>query len=149
VVKVSSTTILLIEDNLDDELMTRHLLRKFRFGNQILAVHDGAEALDFLFSRNAYADRGPNDLPELVLLDIHLPKVNGLEVLHEIRAKHRTRLLPVVMLTSSQDEEDIFESYQSGANAFLRKPLDFSQLVEVVSKLGLYIMIVSEIDPEP
>jgi two-component system, response regulator len=146
---MGSTTILLIEDNLDDELMTRHLLRKFRMGNQILGVHDGAEALDFLFSRNAYAGRDPNDLPELVLLDIHLPKVNGLEVLREIRADHRTRSLPVVILTSSQDEDDLFESYQSGANAFLRKPLNFSQVVEVVSKLGLYIMVVSEIDPQP
>jgi CheY-like chemotaxis protein len=145
---MSSTTILLIEDNLDDELMTRHLLRKFRLGNQILGVHDGAEALDFLFSRNSFADRDPYDLPELVLLDIHLPKVNGLEVLREIRANPHTRSLPVVILTSSQDEDDLFESYQSGANAFLRKPLDFSQIVQVVAKLGLYIMVVSEIDAE-
>ena len=145
---MNSTTILLIEDNLDDELLTRHLLKKHRLGNRILVVHDGAEALDFLFCRNAHAGCDPNDLPQLVLLDINLPKINGLEVLRQVRANQQTRLLRVVMLTSSQDEEDLLESYQSGANGFLRKPINFAKFSDIVLQLSLYILVVNDIPPK-
>ncbi len=145
---MNSTTILLIEDNLDDELLTRHLLKKQRLGNRILAIDNGAEALDFLFCRNAHAGRDPNDLPQLVLLDINLPKINGLEVLRQIRANPQTHFLPVAMLTSSQDEDDLFESYRSGAVAFLRKPIDFARFTEIVAQLGLYVLVVDKVPPE-
>ena len=101
-------------------------------------VHDGVEAVDFLFCRNAYADRDPNDLPQLILLDLNLPKINGLEVLRIVRANPRTSLLPVVILTSSTEERDLLESYQSGTNSFLHKPVDFDEFVETVRQVALY-----------
>jgi two-component system response regulator len=117
---MKNKTILLVEDNPDDELLTLRALKKNNIGNQVVVVRDGAEALDFLFGTGAYADRDPHDLPQLVLLDIKLPKVDGLEVLRRIRADQRTRLLPVVILTSSSEQQDLIEGYAGGANSYVR-----------------------------
>lgn len=136
--KMKNTTILLVEDNPDDELLTLFALKKNKIGNKVIVVHDGAEALDFLFCRNTYADRDPDDLPQLILLDLDLPKIDGPEVLRRIRADKRTLLLPVVVLTSSKEERDLIRGYHAGANSFIRKPVDFTQFVEYIRELGLY-----------
>ena len=145
---MNTSTILLVEDNLDDALLTRHILKRYRLGNRILVIDNGAEALDYLLCRNAHVGRNPDDLPQLVMLDLKLPKIDGLEVLQQIRANGHTHSLPVVVLTSSQDEDYLLESYQSGANVYLRKPLTITQFTEVVARLGLYILVVNEIVPE-
>ena len=144
---MKSKVILLVEDNPDDELLTLHALRKSHIGNDVFVVRDGAEALDFLFCQNAYADRDPHDLPQLILLDIKLPKVDGLEVLRRIRSDSRTRLLPVVMLTSSKEQQDLLQAYQGGANSYMRKPVDFSQFADSVHQLGLYWLVLNEPPP--
>ena|ERR1041384_6262820 len=140
-------TILLVEDNPDDEVLTLHALRKSRIGNKVVVAHDGAEALDFLFCKNAFADRDPHDMPQLVLLDIKLPKIDGLEVLQRIRADPRTQLLPVVMLTSSKEQQDLLKAYKGGANSYMRKPVDFNQFVDAVGQLGLYWLVLNEAPP--
>ena len=142
-----NATILLVEDDPDDEALTVRALKKNNIGNQIFVARDGAEALDFLFCMNAYADRDPNDLPQLILLDIKLPKLDGLEVLRRIRAEPRTHLLSVVMLTSSKEERDLVESYESGANSYMRKPVDFTQFMEAVRQLGMYWLVLNETPP--
>ena len=139
--------ILLIEDNPDDEALTLRAFRKNNMMNKFVVVHDGEEALDFLFRRGAYAARNPDDLPEIILLDLKLPKLDGLEVLRQIRADPRTRLLPVVILTSSKEEQDLIEGYSQGANSYVRKPVDFNQFVEAVRQLGLYWLVLNEPPP--
>lgn len=141
---MQEATILLVEDNPDDEALTLRALKQNNIGNKIFVVRDGVEALDFLFYTNAYAGRDPHDMPQLILLDLKLPKVDGLEVLRRLRADERTRLLPVVILTSSDEEQDLIESYESGANSFMRKPVDFTEFVESVRQLGLYWLVLNQ-----
>lgn len=140
-------TILLVEDNPDDEALTLRALRKNRIANELVVARDGAEALDYLFGTGAHAGRGPGALPQVVLLDLKLPKVDGLEVLRRVRADPRTRLLPVVILTSSKEDRDLVESYGRGANSYVRKPVDFAAFVEAVRQLGLYWLVLNEPPP--
>jgi len=140
--------ILLVEDNPDDEALTIRALKKNNIGNKVIVVRDGAEALDFLFFRGTYAERDPRDTPQVILLDLKLPKVDGLEVLRRIRADERTRVLPVVILTSSSEEQDLIKGYSLGANSYVRKPVDFSQFVEAVRQLGLYWLVLNEAPPK-
>jgi two-component system response regulator len=142
-------TILLVEDNPKDEELTLRALRKNNISNSVIVVRDGAEALDYLFVRGAYAGRDPNALPQLVLLDLKLPKVDGLEVLRQLRAHESTRLLPVVILTTSNDEKDRLAGYRNGANSYVRKPIDFTEFMEAVRQLGLYWLILNEPPPTP
>jgi two-component system, response regulator len=146
---MNSKMILLVEDNPDDEALTIRALQKNNIRNEVAIVRDGAEALDFLFCSGAYAGRDPNDVPQVVLLDLKLPKVDGLEVLRRIRANERTLLLPVVILTSSKEEQDLLESYKNGANSYVRKPVNFDQFVEATRQLGLYWLILNEAPPKP
>jgi two-component system, response regulator len=141
-------TIMLVEDNPDDIELTLRAFRKNNIANNTVVVHDGAEALDYLFGRDAYADRNTKDQPRLILLDLKLPKMNGLQVLDQIRANENTRLLPVVILTSSKEETDLISSYKSGANSYVRKPVDFNQFVEAVRNIGLYWLLINEAPPE-
>ena len=136
--------ILLVEDNPDDEALTLRALKKNHIGNEVFIVRDGAEALDFLFCTGAYADRDPREMPQMILLDLKLPKVDGLEVLRRIRADERTRLLAVVILTSSNEEQDLLEGYKKGANSYIRKPVDFNQFAEAIHQLGLYWLVLNE-----
>ena len=144
---MKNRTSLLVEDNLDDEALTLRALEKTRIGDEVVVTRDGAEALDFLFCRNEYADRDPHDLPQLVLLDLKLPKVDGLEVLRRLRADPRTRILPVVILTSSKEELDLIEGYKNRVNSYIRKPVDFAEFVETVRELGLYWLGLNEEPP--
>lgn len=139
--------ILLVEDNPDDEALTIRALNKNKIANNLSVVRDGVEALDFLFCTGSYAERDPNDLPEVILLDLKLPKLDGLEVLRRIREDKRTQLLPVVILTSSVEEQDLIKSYSLGANSYIRKPVDFSQFVEAVHQLGMYWLVLNEPPP--
>ena len=136
--------ILLVEDNPDDELLTIRALKKNNILNEVAVAHDGAEALDYLFGTGAYAGRDASVMPQVVLLDLKLPKVDGLEVLRRLRADERTRLLPVVVLTSSDEEQDIVDSYRLGANSYVRKPVDFDQFGEAVRQLGLYWLLLNQ-----
>jgi two-component system, response regulator len=145
---MQNATILLVEDNADDEILTLRALKMNGIENKVFVVRDGLDALDFLFCRNAYAERDPHDLPRLILLDVKLPKMDGPEVLRRLRADPRTRLLPVVMLTSSKEEQDLIESYKSGANSYIRKPVDYTQFVEFVGHLGLYWLGLNEAPPQ-
>jgi two-component system response regulator len=139
--------ILLVEDNPDDEALTLRALKRNNIGNKVHVAHDGAEALDFLFCTGEYAARNPREMPQLILLDLKLPKVDGLEVLRRIRADERTQLLAVVILTSSTEEQDLIEGYKTGANSYVRKPVDFTQFVEAVRQLGLYWLVLNEVPP--
>jgi len=139
--------ILLVEDNTDDEALTLRALKKNNIGNTVVVVRDGAEALDFLFCSGVYADRDPRDKPQVILLDLKLPKVDGLEVLRRIRADPSTRTLPVVILTSSKEEQDVVNSYLIGVNSYVRKPVDFIQFVEAIRQLGLYWLVLNETSP--
>jgi len=139
--------ILLVEDNPDDEALTLRALRKNNIGNDVMVARDGAEALDYLFGTGPYAGRDASDIPPVVLLDLKLPKVDGLEVLRRLRADARTKLLPVVILTSSNEEEDRLKSYDLGANSYVRKPVNFSEFIEAVRQLGLYWLILNERPP--
>lgn len=136
--------ILLVEDNPDDEALTIRALRKNNIGNELAVVRDGAEALEFLFCTGAYAGRDPHDKPQVVLLDLKLPKVDGLEVLRQLRANPNTHLLPVVILTSSKEEQDMIRGYSLGANSYVRKPVDFNEFVDAVRQLGLYWLVLNE-----
>ena len=141
----SQRMILLVEDNPDDEALTRRALAKNNIQNAVLVAHDGAEALDYLLGTGPHAGRPI--APEVILLDLKLPKVDGLEVLRRIRADDRTRLLPVVILTSSREERDLISGYGLGANSYIRKPVDFQQFVEAVRQLGLYWLVLNEPPP--
>jgi two-component system response regulator len=139
--------ILLVEDNADDEALTLRALKKNNIGNTVVVVRDGAEALDFLLCMGAYADRDPRDKPQVILLDLKLPKIDGMEVLRRIRADPNTRTLPVVILTSSKEEQDVVNSYLMGVNSYVRKPVDFVQFVEAIRQLGLYWLVLNEAPP--
>ena len=146
---MTERTLLLVEDNPDDEVLTLRALEKNRIRNPVVVVRDGQEALDWLFGEGAFAGRDPADLPAVVLLDLNLPKVGGLEVLKRIRADERTRLLPVVVLTSSKEDRDLTESYARGANSYVRKPVDFGEFMEAARQLGLYWLLLNEAPPVP
>lgn len=135
--------ILLVEDNPDDELLTLRALKNANILNEVVVVHDGAEALDYLCGTGDHAGRATGEMPQLILLDLKLPKVDGLEVLRRLRADEQTSLLPVVILTSSDEEQDIVESYRLGANSYIRKPVDFAQFTEAVRSLGLYWLVLN------
>jgi CheY-like chemotaxis protein len=139
--------ILLVEDNQKDEELTLRALRKSNVMNPIVVARDGVEALDYLFSRGAHANRDPEAVPQLVLLDLKLPRVDGLEVLKELRESELTRLLPVVVLTSSLEDQDLIRSYRLGANSYVRKPVDFVQFIEAVRQLGLYWLVLNQSAP--
>ena len=139
--------ILLVEDNPSDVGLTRRALEQSHISNRLVVAEDGREALDYLFATGAHADRDVSDLPTLVLLDLKLPRMDGREVLRQIRADARTRRLPVVVLTSSQEEQDIIASYDLGANSYIRKPVDFVQFAEAIRHLGLYWLVLNEPPP--
>mgnify|MGYP003520108694 FL=1 len=144
---MSEKTILLVEDNPDDEALTLRALKKNNIINEVTIVRDGAEALDYLFCQGAYAGRDAGRQPAVTLLDLKLPKVEGLEVLKRLRADARTQLLPVVILTSSKEEQDLVNSYRLGANSYIRKPVDFTKFMEAVRQLGLYWLVLNESPP--
>jgi CheY-like chemotaxis protein len=137
-------TILLVEDNQQDEMLILRALRKVNLANEVEVVRDGQQALDYLFREGEFGARGGPDLPTVVLLDINLPRVSGLDVLARLRANQGTRLLPVVILTSSDEERDRLRSYESGANSFVRKPLDFAEFAETVARLGVYWLAINK-----
>ena len=138
--------ILLVEDNPDDEELTRRALERNNISNEVVVARDGAEALDFLFGTGPQTGKAPV-VPAVVLLDLKLPKVDGLEVLRRVRADERTRFIPVVILTSSKQEQDLIQGYESGANSYVRKPVDFGKFVEAVRHLGLYWLVINEHPP--
>jgi two-component system response regulator len=143
-----SKVILLVEDNPDDEALTLRAFTKNNIGNRIVVVRDGAEALDWLFKREKHQGRSDPD-PQLILLDLKLPKVDGLEVLRQIREDARTKLLPVVILTSSKEESDLLRGYELRANSYIRKPVDFARFVDSVRELGMYWLVLNEPPPAP
>ncbi|MGB2929368.1 MAG: response regulator [Desulfobacterales bacterium] len=139
--------ILLVEDNSDDELLAIRALEKNNIMNEVVVARDGAEALDYLFGAGAYAGRDMSVMPQIILLDLKLPKIDGLEVLRSLRNDERTKLLPVVVLTSSKEERDLTESYSLGANSYIRKPVNFAQFTEAIRQLGLYWLVLNESPP--
>jgi two-component system, response regulator len=143
-----SSPILLVEDNPDDEALTLRAFKKNNILNQIIVCRDGAEAVDFLFCEGKFADRAEQPLPQLILLDLKLPKLDGTEVLRRIRANERTRYLPVVVLTSSKEDRDVIDSYQLGANSYVRKPVDFTEFLQAVRTLGLFWLVLN-VPPPP
>ena len=145
---IEEKMILLVEDNAKDEMLTLRALKKNNIQNEVIVAHDGVEALNYLFAREGQAGRDPAILPAVVLLDLKLPKVDGIEVLQQIRANERTKLLPVVILTSSNEEKDRLEGYSSGCNSYVRKPVNFNQFAEAVRQLGLYWLILNEAPPQ-
>ena len=144
---MDNKVILLVEDNPDDEALTLRALKKNHVLNEVVVVRNGLEALDYLFATGAYADRDRRVIPQLILLDLKLPKIDGLEVLRRIRADDRTRLLPVVILTSSDEERDVIAGYKLGANSYVRKPVEFTQFAEAVRQLQLYWLVLNEVLP--
>jgi len=137
-------SILLVEDNPDDEALTKRAFQKNNIANNVVVARDGVEALEYLFGTGPHAGRDPHDLPQLVLLDLKLPRIDGLEVLRRIRADARTRLLPVVVLTSSREEQDLVSSYSLGCNSYVRKPVNFDEFLESARQLGLYWLLLNE-----
>lgn len=143
---MNNKIVLLVEDNADDEALTLRALRKNNIRNEVVVVHDGQEALDYLFNQEPYSGR---ELPQIVLLDLKLPKISGLEVLQRLREDLRTCFLPVVILTSSKEEQDLIEAYRLGTNSYVQKPVDFREFTEAVRQLGLYWLILNEPPPKP
>ncbi len=139
--------ILIVEDNADDEKLTIRALEKSNILNEIVITRDGQEALDYLLCQGDYKDRDPKIMPEMILLDLKLPKIDGLEVLEKIRQNEKTSLLPVVILTTSKEESDLIRSYKLGANSFICKPVDFSQFSEAIKQLGLYWLVLNQNPP--
>jgi CheY-like chemotaxis protein len=139
--------ILLVEDNPDDEALTLRALKKNNIFNDIVVARDGVAALEYLFGEGAYAGRDPRVVPQVVLLDLKLPKVDGLEVLRRIRADVRTQVMPVVILTSSSEEQDLIAGYSLGANSYVSKPVNFVQFAEAIRQLGLYWLVLNEAPP--
>ena len=144
---IRSRVILLVEDNPNDVKLTMHAFEKSNISNEIIVVGDGEEAIDYLFATGRHADRDPKVIPEVILLDLKLPKIDGLGVLRRLRADERTRRLPVVILTSSKEEKDVTSSYNLGANSFVRKPVDFDQFIDAARHLGLYWLVMNEPPP--
>jgi two-component system response regulator len=145
--RTADKVILLVEDNPDDEALTIRALQKNKIANRVEVARDGSQALDYLFGKGTHAGRDVSLLPQVVLLDLKLPKVDGLEVLRRIRSDERTRLLPVVVLTSSKEEQDLISSYANGANSYIRKPVDFVQFTQAVGQLGMYWLVLNEAAP--
>jgi two-component system, response regulator len=141
--------ILLVEDNPDDEALTLRALRKHNVTNQVIVVRDGAEAIEWVFAEGQFADRDVDIVPQVILLDLKLPKVDGLEVLRRIRSDERTHLLPIVILTSSKEEEDILTGYRLGANSYVRKPVDFVEFTDAVRQLGLFWLLLNQPPTRP
>lgn len=141
----STKSILLVEDNPDDQELTKLALAKCNIANDIVIAEDGVEALDYLFGTGPYAGRDAQTMPAVILLDLKLPRIDGIGVLQRIRADPRTALLPVVILTSSREQEDIVKSYELGANSYIRKPVDFEQFTRSVAQLGLYWLLLNEL----
>jgi two-component system response regulator len=139
--------IVLVEDNANDEELTLRAFRKSNIVNRVVVVRDGAEALDYFFVRGAYTNRPPGEIPQVVLLDLKLPKIDGLDVLRALRADERTKLIPIVILTSSAEDQDLVRGYGLGANSYVRKPVDFTQFVEAVRQLGLYWLVINQPAP--
>jgi two-component system, response regulator len=146
---MATSPILLVEDNSDDEALTLRALKKNNIHNEVVVARDGVEALDYLFGTGPHAERDLTTMPQLILLDLKLPKIDGLQVLQRLRADQRTRLLPVVILTSSKEQQDLIEGYSLGANSYIRKPVDFTQFIDSVRQLGLYWLILNEAAPVP
>lgn len=144
---IPSVQVLLVDDNPSDVELTVHVLRHNGLANAIHVAEDGAEALDFIFGRGAHAGRSIADRPRVVLLDLKLPKVDGIDVLRAIRADDRTKAIPVVLLTSSKEQRDVVEGYQCGANAFIQKPVDFEQFQNAIKNIGLFWLVVNEPPP--
>ncbi len=147
--KTRQGTILLVEDNPDDVALALRAFKKADISNEIRVVSDGAEALDYLFFQGPYAGRGENARTAIVLLDINLPKIGGIEVLKRVRADDRTRRLPIIMLTSSKEEQDLVDAYDHGVNSYVRKPVDFIQFAEAARQIGLYWLLLNEEPPTP
>ena len=139
--------ILVVEDNPDDEALTLRALQKNHIAHEIMVVHDGVEALDYLFGRGQFADRDMSIMPELVLLDLKLPKIDGLEVLRHLRHDERTALIPVIVLTTSDEVTDRLESYRLYANSFIRKPVDFNKFMDAIRQIGMYWLVLNEPPP--
>ena len=145
---MTDKTILLVEDNADDEALTTRALRMAKIANDIVVARDGAEALDYVYGEGQYAGRDASQLPAVVLLDLKLPKLSGLEVLQRLRSDPRTRLVPTVVLTSSSEDEDMLRSYESGANSYVRKPVEFGAFANAVSQLGVYWLLLNQPVPK-
>lgn len=139
--------ILLVEDNPDDEALTLRAFRKNNIKNEVVVARDGVEALDYIFATGSHAMRDAAELPQVVLLDLKLPKLDGMEVLRRVRADERTRLLPIVVLTSSKEEQDLVNSYRLGCNSYVRKPVNFDEFLEAARQLGLYWLLLNEPPP--
>ncbi len=145
---MDQTTILLIEDNPDDVELTLHAFQKNNMANEVVVASDGAEGLDYLFGTGKYAGRDADEPPALILLDLQLPKVGGLEVLRKVREDERTKRVPVVIMTTSDEEEDIVNGYNGGANSYLRKPVDFGEFMNAVKQLEMYWMVLNTPPPK-
>jgi two-component system, response regulator len=144
---MAEKTILLVEDNPDDVALTVRAFQKNNVANRIVVAADGAEALDYLFATGPHAGRDLKEMPSMILLDLKLPKIDGLEVLRRLRADERTKLLPVVILTSSKEDQDLVKGYALGANSYVRKPVDFNEFQEAARQLGLYWLVLNEVPP--
>ena len=141
---MENKSILLIEDNPDDAKLTIHAFEKNNITNEILVINDGVKALDYLFKCGMYSESDTNNLPAVILLDLKLPKLDGHEVLKQIRAHERTKLIPVIILTSSKEEDDLVKCYQNGCNSYVQKPVDFNEFIEAVQSLGIYWLLLNE-----
>jgi two-component system response regulator len=141
---MNEAEVLLVEDNMQDAELTVRALKKINLANKLFHVKDGAEALDFLFAKGEYADRDPTLKPKVILLDIKMPRMDGIEVLRQIKANETTKMIPVVIMTSSREEQDVFKSYTLGVNSYVVKPVDFHDFANAVSELGMYWLIVNQ-----